>query len=94
MMNFKSYPKRTVSLNILLIGQIQCFAGSRSVFENLKLIPVDLVPKLNLLKESEKAVLMEGSDGVISHTLQDRIWEMIWKRWCYYEDFCNSRRDG
>ena len=20
-----------------------------------------------------------------------KIWEMIWKRWCAYEDFCNSR---
>ena len=35
--------------------------------------------------------LLEGLDGVLSQTLQDKIWEMIWKRWCAYEDFCHSR---
>ena len=23
--------------------------------------------------------------------LQDKIWEMIWRRWCAYEDLCHSR---
>ena len=22
---------------------------------------------------------------------RNKIWEMIWKRWCAYEDLCNSR---
>ena len=35
------------------------------------------------------AATVEG--GVLSQTLQDKIWEMIWKRWCAYEDFCHSR---
>ena len=43
------------------------------------------------LHESDRPVLLEGLDGVLSQTLQDKIWEMIWKRWCAYEDFCNSR---
>lgn len=28
---------------------------------------------------------------IISQTLQEKIWEMIWRRWCAYEDFCHSR---
>ena len=34
--------------------------------------------------------VMEGLDSIISVALQDKIWEMIWKRWCAYEEFCNS----
>ena len=48
-------------------------------------------PELTPLQESDRSALLEGLDGVISPTLQDKIWEMIWKRWCAYEDFCHSR---
>ena len=67
------------------------FIGSRSTWENLKLIPADKMPALNPLCESDREIIMEGLDGIISRALQDKIWEMIWKRWCAYEDFCNSR---
>lgn len=67
------------------------YIGSRSTFDNLNLIPVEKIPKLNKLCESDRDIIMEGLDGIISQTLQDKIWEMIWKRWCCYEDFCNSR---
>lgn len=67
------------------------FIGSRSTWENLKLIPKDKLPALHSLCESDRATIMEGLDGIVSQILQDKIWEMIWKRWCAYEDFCNSR---
>ena len=67
------------------------FIGSRSTWENLKLIPAEKRPALNPLRESDREIIMEGLDGIISGALQDKIWEMIWKRWCAYEDFCNSR---
>ncbi len=67
------------------------YIGSKSTWANLDIIPKDKMPKLMPLHESDKRILMEGLDGVLSQTLQDRIWEMIWKRWCAYENFCNSR---
>lgn len=67
------------------------YIGSKSTWENLKLIPAEKMPVLNALRESDREIIMEGLDGIISQTLQDKIWEMIWKRWCAYEDFCNSR---
>lgn len=73
---------------------VQCFVGSRSAKDNLRLIPKDQMPKLNPLKESDKATLMEGLSGIISQKLQDKIWDMIWKRWCYFEDFCHSGQNG
>lgn len=79
--------------DVMADQQVQCFVGSRSARENLKLIPSDQMPKLNPLRESDKAILMEGLDGILSQKLQDKIWDMIWKRWCYYEDFCDSGRN-
>ena len=67
------------------------YIGSKSTQENLRLIPVDKMPVLNPLCENDKKILMGGLDGIISKALQEKIWEMIWKRWCAYEDFCNSR---
>ncbi len=67
------------------------FIGSKSVQKNLNLIPQGREPEVNRLKETDRFFLMDGLDGIISGELQDKIWEMIWKRWCAYEDFCHSR---
>ena len=80
------------SFDVMADLPIQCFVGSRSAQENLKLIPVDDMPKLNALRESDKDILLEGFCGIIPQNLQEKIWDMIWKRWCYYEDFCHSGR--
>ena len=76
--------------NVLEDKRVNNYIGSGSTFENLKLIPKDKLPALNKLKETDRPILMHGLDGIISQALQDKIWEMIWKRWCVYEDFCNS----
>lgn len=73
---------------------VQCFVGSRSTRENLNLIPADQMPQLKPICEKDKSFLMDEMEGIISKTLSDKIWEMIWRRWCCYEDFCNSRRNG
>jgi hypothetical protein len=67
------------------------YFGSRSTWDNLKLIPADQMPELKSLKESDRAILLNDLNGVIPQNLQDQIWNMIWKRWCAYEDFCHSR---
>ena len=67
------------------------YIGSKSTWKNLSLIPADKMPTLKHLRESDREILMEGLDGIISGALQDKIWNMIWKRWCVYEDFCNAR---
>lgn len=82
-----------VKYDVMDDKRVNNYIGSGSTWENLKLIPKDKLPKLNALKETDKMVLMRGLDGIISRSLQDKIWEMIWTRWCAYEDFCNSRRN-
>ena len=70
---------------------VQSWIGSHSAKDNLSLIPKERLPKLNPLKESDRAALLEGLDGIVPVSLLDAIWEMIWKRWCWYEAFCDSR---
>lgn len=70
---------------------VQCFVGSRSAHQNLMLIPKDEIPALNPLQHTHKAYLLEGLDGIIPQSLQNKIWDMIWQRWEYYENLCSQR---
>ena len=69
---------------------VQCFVGSRSSWENLRLIPRDQRPPLHPLTENDRAILLEGLSEALDQQWLDRIWEMIWKRWQAYEDLCNQ----
>ena len=75
--------------NILEDKPCQNFIGSRSVYDNLGLIE----DKKNLfkggLKPEHKDVLFEDLRSVISEIHLNRIWDMIWSRWCEYEKLCN-----
>jgi len=88
-----SCPDDTAAAKFDVMDDKPCnnYIGSKSTWDNLRIIPKDKMPKLTPLHESDRRVLLKGLDGVISPTLQDKIWEMIWKRWCAYEDFCHSR---
>jgi len=77
--------------DVMADKRVNNFIGSSSTWENLHMIPKEKLPQLHALKETDRNFLMNGLDGIISQTLQDKIWEMIWKRWCAYEDLCHSR---
>ena len=70
---------------------VQCFVGSRSAWENLKLIPPDQRPNLHPLMENDKQTLLKGLDGALKARWLERIWEMIWRRWQAYESICDQR---
>ena len=78
-------------INVMEDKAVQCFVGGRSAQKNLGLIPLEQFPRLNALKEEHKDYLFEGLTGVMPKIWQDKIWEMLWKRWRYYESFCNQR---
>lgn len=71
---------------------VQCFVGSHSTWENLTLIPPEKLPVLRPLQESDRSALFVDLDAALPKVWQDKIWEMLWERWCRYEDFCHSRR--
>ena len=77
--------------DIIADKPVQCFVGSRSAWENLKLIPHDEYPRINPLKESDRSILLEGLDDALSRQRLDRTWEMIWRRWQAYENLRDQR---
>lgn len=76
--------------DVLADKPVQCFVGSRSAWENLKLIPSDRFPQLNPLHEHDRNSLLEGLSEALEPQWLDKIWEMIWKRWQVYESLCNK----
>nr|QGT51070.1 hypothetical protein Firmicute1046_1460 [uncultured Firmicutes bacterium] len=83
--------KEIENFDVLADKPVQCFVGSRSARDNLNLIPKDKLPKFNKLKITDKDMILDGLKNVISQKLQDKIWDMIWSRWCKYEDFCHTK---
>ena len=65
------------------------FIGSRSVLDNLKLVTEKANVFGTWLKEKDKDILLENLQGILSPEHLDKIWNMIWSRWCNYEDLCN-----
>ncbi|MBR0400403.1 MAG: hypothetical protein IJH95_06290 [Mogibacterium sp.] len=65
---------------------VQSYVGSRSALDNLSLIPEREKPVLRRLEERDRAVLFAGLEEVIPQIYRDKIWEIIWNRWRYYED--------
>lgn len=69
---------------------VQCFVGSRSVSENLKLIPDDKRPALRRLTERDRAVIFDGLERALPAAYTDKIWEMITERLDIYEGLQDS----
>lgn len=87
----RSTPEQFASFDVMQDRMCNNYIGSRSTWENLRLIPVEKQPKLHPLMETDREIIMGGLEDVIPSVLRDKIWEMIWKRWCAYEDLCHSR---
>ena len=69
---------------------VQSFVGSKSAEDNLKLIPKDCLPHLNPLREYNRGVLFADLETVLPQAWRNKIWEMLWRRWTFYEDFCHQ----
>lgn len=78
--------------NVMDDKRIQCFVGSESSERNLGIIPPSWLPTVSALNQSDRDILFHGLDDALPSLWQEKIWEMIWKRWCYYEAFCDQRR--
>lgn len=90
---FNCHDEASVSaFDVMQDRPIQCFVGSRSAQDNLGLIPANGMPRINRLNAQDRAIIMEGLDSILPQPWQDKIWEMIERRWRYYEDFCDQRR--
>lgn len=69
---------------------VRSFVGSRSAQDNLQLIPKNSYPHLNPLRESDRNVLFADLENVLPEIWRDKIGEMLWRRWSFYEDICHQ----
>lgn len=89
---FSCQTKKAVDeFDVMQDRQIQCFVGGNSAQKNLELIPKKELPQFHPLKEEHWNELLGGLEGIVPQYLLDKIWDMIWERWLYYEDFCNQK---
>ena len=89
---FSCQTKKAVDeFDVMQDRQIQCFVGGNSAQKNLELIPKKELPQFHPLKEEHRNELLGGLEGIVPQYLLDKIWDMIWERWLYYEDFCNQK---
>lgn len=72
--------------NVLRDFPVNNFIGSRSLEYNLSLIPVKFDLKIAELLERDKEYILNGLDEILTQNHLTKIWEMIWKRWCRYEE--------
>ncbi len=49
-----------------------------------------VLPFKGRLQEHDKQELLEGLDGILGRAWLDKIWQIIWQRWCELEDICNK----
>lgn len=75
--------------DILADKPCQNFIGSRSTFENLNLISEKSTIFQTKLKLHDKEILFENLAFALSETHMCKIWDMLWARWCKYEELCN-----
>ena len=58
------------------------FVGSRSLEENLRAqAPVDVARPL---AKDDRETLFAGLDQAVPTVLLDKMWDIIWNRWCWY----------
>ena len=72
------------------MGRVQCFVGSGSAVRNLGLIPREHLQVPGKLRETDREYLFRNLSEALPPAYQDAIWEMIWRRWEYYESLCDS----
>ena len=75
--------------DIFMDRPCQNFIGSRSTYDNLNLIDNKSSVFTGKPKIQDKETLFRDLDNVLSRTHMDKIWEMLWSRWCEYEKLCN-----
>ena len=71
--------------------KVQSFVGSNSLFYNLELIPEDKMPVFRRLDIKDKDYILKDLNECLSESYLNKIWEIIWERWNYYENLRNHK---
>lgn len=72
--------------DIMQDKRCQNFIGGYSCYENLELIKDKTKIFENKLQESDKDIIFEGMDNILSDIFINKIWNMIYERYKIYEN--------
>lgn len=67
------------------------YIGAKSLEYNLSLIPKGTDLRINRLKQSDREYILQNVEEILSQKHVHKIWEMIWKRWCYFEEIRSKK---
>lgn len=84
-----STDKELAAFDVMADRRVNNFIGSRSLYENLKLVTEPVAAKE--LSESARDRLFCGMGGVLSESHQEVVWNMLWGRWNYAKEVCDLR---
>ena len=43
-------------------------------------------------KQEDKKYILEGIERILTQKHIEKIWEMVWKRWCHFEEICSEEK--
>lgn len=69
------------------------YIGARSLEYNLSLIPNGFDLKIKKLKETDRDYIFKDIEKILERNHIDKLWEMIWKRWCHFDEICNKEKE-
>ena len=66
------------------------FIGSGSLLNNLELM--NCFPDIDPITEKNRNELFEGLEGILPDYHLEKMWQIIFMRWRYYESICDQKR--
>ena len=82
LMEKESWEKADIRI-IIAKDPVANYIGTSSLFRNLELMPERI--KIPPLLPEHRAEILRGLDGILSQEHLDKTWEMISRRYAYYE---------
>ena len=79
-----------MKFDIMEDKRCQNFIGSYSCYENLNFIKACGDVFDGKLKESDRSIIFEGLETILSEVFIDKIWNMIYERYKVYENLSNN----
>lgn len=83
--------KRIEQTNVMFDFPANNYIGAKSLEYNLSLIPGETDLRVHSLTENDKEYILGDLEGVLAGFHIEKIWEMLWQRWCYFEEVCGKK---
>lgn len=77
--------KAIKNYDVMVDKPVNNYIGAHSTEYNLQFIS-DAYRPTRLLVENDKDIILKDLNSILTKEHLDKIWEMIWKRWCYYAE--------